>query len=67
MGGSNGVLEQLSPLPGGKHRFEWLHKHPIDYYLISVAVADYQEYNLTANPSNSGPVFIQNFVYDNPS
>ncbi len=66
MGGSNGVLEQLSPLPGGKHRFEWLHKHPIDYYLISVAVADYQEYNLTANPSNSGPVFIQNFVYDNP-
>ncbi len=66
MAGSNGLLQQVTPMPGGKHRFEWLHKHPIDYYLISVAVADYQEYNLTANPSNSGPVFIQNYVYDNP-
>lgn len=66
MAGSNGLLQQVTPLPGAKHRFEWLHKHPIDYYLISVAVADYQEYNLTANPSNSGPVFIQNYVYDNP-
>ncbi len=65
--GSNGVLEQVVDLGNGTHRFEWKHRHPIDYYLISVAVAEYVEYNVTANPSNSGPVLIQNFIYDNPA
>lgn len=65
-GGSNGVLEQVVDLGNGTHRFEWKHRHPIDYYLISVAVAQYVEYNVTANPAGSGPVLIQNFIYNNP-
>jgi len=65
--GSNGVLENVVDLGNGTHRFEWKHRHPIDYYLISVAIARYVEYNVTANPSNSGPVLIQNFIYDNPA
>ncbi|AEA45882.1 M1 family aminopeptidase [Fluviicola taffensis] len=64
--GSNGLLQQVVDLGNGTHRFEWKHKHPIDYYLISVAVAKYVEYNVTANPAGSGPVLIQNFIYDNP-
>jgi aminopeptidase N len=64
--GSNGVLQQVVDLGNGTHRFEWKHRHPIDYYLISVAVARYVEYNVTANPAGSGPVLIQNFIYDNP-
>lgn len=65
--GSNGVLQQVVDLGNGTHRFEWKHKHPIDYYLISVAVAKYVEYNVTANPTGSGPVLIQNYIYDNPA
>lgn len=64
--GSNGVLENVTDLGNGTHRFEWKHRHPIDYYLISVAVAEYVEYNVVANPAGSGPVTIQNFVYNNP-
>jgi len=64
--GSNGVLMQVVDLMNGTHRFEWKHRHPIDYYLISVAVAEYVDYTITANPSNSGPVTIQNFIYNNP-
>lgn len=64
--GSNGVLEQVVELGNGTHRFEWKHRHPIDYYLISVAVAKYVEYTVIANPVGSGPVTIQNFIYDNP-
>lgn len=64
--GSNGLLEQVVDLGNGTHRFEWKHRHPIDYYLISVAVAKYVEYNVIANPVNSGPVLIQNYIYDNP-
>ena len=65
--GSNGVLEQVVPLGNGFTRYEWKHRHPIDYYLISVAVAKYVEYNVYANPQGSpSPVLIQNYVYDNP-
>lgn len=65
--GSNGILEQVVPLGNGFTRYEWKHRHPIDYYLISVAVAKYVEYNVYANPQgSSSPVLIQNYVYDNP-
>jgi aminopeptidase N len=65
--GSNGILENVVPLGNGTTRYEWKHRHPIDYYLISVAVAKYVEYNVYANPTGSvGPVLIQNFIYDNP-
>lgn len=65
--GSNGVLENVVDLGNGTQRFEWKHRHKIDYYLISVAVGEYVEYTVTANPINSSPVMIQNFIYNNPS
>lgn len=65
-GGSNGVLEQVVDLGNGTHRFEWHNDHKIDYYLISVAVAEYIDYTITANPVGSGPVTIQNYIYNNP-
>ena len=65
--GSNGVLEQVLPLGNGWTRYQWKHRHPIDYYLISVSVAKYVEYNVYANPQGSAsPVLIQNYIYDNP-
>lgn len=65
--GSNGKLLNVVPLSNGNTRYEWKHGHPIEYYLISVAVAKYVEYNVYANPAGSaGPVQIQNFIYDNP-
>jgi aminopeptidase N len=65
--GSNGRLENIVPLGNGTTRYEWKHRHPIVYYLISVAVAKYVEYNVYANPAGSpSPILIQNFIYDNP-
>jgi aminopeptidase N len=66
--GSNGVLENVVNLGNGTSRYEWFHRHPIDYYLISVAIAEYVEYNIYANPVGSvNPVLIQNYIYDNPA
>ena len=66
--GSNGILENVVDLGNGTTRYEWKHRHPIDYYLISVAVARYVDYSIYANPAGaSGPVLIQNFIYDNPA
>lgn len=66
--GSNGVLENVVDLGNGKSRYEWFHRHPIDYYLISIAISDYVEYNIYASPAGSvNPVLIQNYVYGNPN
>jgi aminopeptidase N len=66
--GSNGKLMNVVDLGNGTTRYEWKHRHAIDYYLISVAVAKYVEYNVLANPAGStSPVLIQNFIYDNPA
>lgn len=64
--GSNGILENITT-SGNKKRFEWNYPHPIAYYLISVSVAEYIEYNFNVNvPGISKPVFVQNFIYNNP-
>lgn len=65
--GSNGLLEQVVDLGNGFSRYEWKHRHPIDYYLISVSVSSYIEYNVYANPAGApNPILIQNYIYDNP-
>ncbi len=65
MAGSNGVLDSVTTA-GGFKTFHWMHRHPIAYYLVSVAVSDYYEYTIYANPAGaSQPVMIQNFIYNN--
>ncbi|MEN9973628.1 MAG: hypothetical protein RIS20_1975 [Bacteroidota bacterium] len=65
--GSNGLLEHVTPLGNGLTRYDWKHRHPIDYYLISVSVAKYIEYNVYAHPIGApNPILIQNYIYDNP-
>jgi len=66
-GVSNGILTGTTYFPNGKVRYEWKSKYPIAFYLISIAVADYFEYNIEAHlPGHSSPVLIQNFLYDLP-
>lgn len=66
MAGSQGILTDVVDLGNGNSRYEWKSNYPIDYYLISFAVADYQEYNIYAHPEemNGDSVLIQNFIYD---
>ena len=69
MAGSQGLLTNVVDLGNGKHRMEWKSKYPIDYYLISFAVSDYQEYNIYSHPEElaGDSILIQNFIYDTPS
>lgn len=65
--GSNGLLTSIDPIAGNKLKFNWKHNHVIDYYLISVAIAEYVEYTIYANPVGAiAPIMIQNYVYNNP-
>jgi len=66
--GSIGLLTAVTPMPDNKLRYEWKSQYPISYYLISLAVAEYQEINLYAHPSQMGDdsLLIQNYIYDSP-
>ena len=65
--GSNGLLKRVTDLGNGKTKYEWEHNHPIDYYLISVSVAEYIDYSIHANPTGApAPILIQNYIYNNP-
>lgn len=66
MVGSNGVLTNVVTL-GNKKRYEWKTKYPIDYYLISVAIAKYKPYILYAKPQYllNDSILILNYIYDN--
>lgn len=69
MAGSQGLLTNTTILPSGKPRYEWKSNYPIAYYLISFAVADYQEYNVYAKPAalQGDSVLVQNYVYNHPN
>lgn len=68
MAGSNGLLTNVVNAGTGKLRYEWKSKYPIDYYLISFAVSDYQDYSIYAHPQGlNDSILIQNFVYDHPN
>ena len=67
MVGSQGLLTNVTTMPDGRLRYEWKSRYPIAYYLISISVADYQEYNIWAHPENmEDSLLIQNFIYDHP-
>ena len=62
--GSNGVLARTVPLPGNKVRYEWKSRHPIAYYLISVAIAPYLETVSYARPAGGPVVPVVDYVYN---
>ncbi|NOX47899.1 MAG: M1 family metallopeptidase [Chlorobi bacterium] len=62
-----GTLTEV-PLPSNKTRYEWRTHQPTAYYLIFLAVSDYQEYTIYAHPDSlpSDSIPIVNYVYDYP-
>ncbi len=63
--GSNGRLAAVTPYAGG-NQWDWKTHYPIDYYLISVAIAPYtdrsQMLHFTDGTGDSMPV--QHYIYD---
>ena len=67
MVGSNGLLISVDTIAGGFLRYNWKSRYAIDYYLISLAVAEYIDYSIYAHPQGaSDSLLIQNYVYNNP-
>ena len=62
-----GTLTEAS-LPNNKTRYEWRTHQPTAYYLIFLAVSNYQEYTIYAHPDSlpGDSIPIVNYVYDYP-
>lgn len=59
------MLTDIVPVDGGKVCYEWKTYYPIAYYLISIAIGDYFEYNVYAKPDGlEDSILIQNYLYD---
>lgn len=63
-GGSNGILVGIDTLANNKIMYKWFNKHPIDYYLISIAVSDYYDYSYYSHLVSGDSVLIQNYIYN---
>lgn len=69
LAGSNGLLTNVTDMGNNKVRYEWKTNYPIAYYLISFAVADYQDYSIYAKPAEmeGDSVLVQNYIYNHPN
>jgi aminopeptidase N len=64
--GAIGLLKNVINLPNNKVQYQWQSTLAVDYYLISVAVAKYVEYNTYAHIDGDS-MLIQDYIYDNPA
>jgi len=62
--GSNGLLKAVLDLPNNKKQFQWSTRYPMAYYLLSISVGNYMEYNNYAKPVVMAPdsILIQNYL-----
>ena len=59
---SNGLLEAEEPQGAGWVRHRWVHRYPINYYLVAFAVTNYEAYSDLV-PLPEGDVEVLNYVY----
>jgi aminopeptidase N len=65
MAGSNGRLQTVTPIGTTASRYEWKTIYPIEYYLISTAIAPYVQHTQMLHFSGSTDSMpVQHFVYD---
>ena len=64
---SNGLLKNVTTLLNSDNRFEWSLRNPVDYYLLSFAVAPYDEYNYYMHFPTGDSMLINNYIYSDPS
>lgn len=64
--GSNGLLKEVVDLPNNLKQYRWACRYPLNYYMPSIAVGNYLEYNLYAKPAAIFPdsVLVQNYIYN---
>lgn len=68
LAGSNGLLVSTESISPNLKKFHWRHRYPIDYYLISFAVAEYLDYSFRVKiPELEDSILIQNFIYSDSS
>lgn len=66
--GSNGVLTGVTTTAPGYKRYEWKESKPIDYYLISLAAANYMDYSYYMHYTGStDSTLVQNYLYNIPA
>jgi aminopeptidase N len=62
---SNGTLQEVVGNRNGTRTFKWKNSYPIAQYLISLAVANYLEYDTYYKYSSTDSMLISNYIWQN--
>ena len=62
---SNGKLQGVIDNGNGTRTFKWKNSYPIAPYLISMAVANYKEYDIYYKYSSTDSLLISNYIWQN--
>lgn len=67
--GAEGLLKQVVDLPGNLKQYRWACRYPLSYYMPSIAVGNYLEYDNYAKPAAIAPdsILVQHYVVNNTS
>ncbi len=66
--GSIGLLKNVVAVGDSLVRYEWNSNYPIAFYLISLAVSNYQDYSFyTKLPGLEDSLLVQNYIYNHPN
>lgn len=65
--GSNGLLKAVINVADNLKQYRWSCRYPLNYYMPSISVGNYLEYNIFAKPAAITPdsILIQNYLYNN--
>jgi aminopeptidase N len=62
---SNGTLQEVVGNRNGTRTFKWKNSYPIAQYLISLAVANYLEYDTYYKYNSTDSMLISNYIWQN--
>ncbi len=64
--GSNGLLVAVVDSPNSKKQYQWKSRYPMNYYMPSISIGNYQEYKNYAKPAAMAPdsILVLNYISD---
>jgi aminopeptidase N len=64
--GSTGTLTKIAAVGDSRVQYQWKTRYPIAFYLISFAVADYQDYSFHVGLNAGDSLLVKNYIYNRP-
>ena len=66
VGIANGTLTKKAEIPDNRTSYTWKTTYPVAYYLLAIAISDYNEYSYRFANTKGDSVLFRNYYYNTP-